>query len=315
MNISVIIPVYNAEKYLENAVQSALQFDEVKEVILIEDGSPDNALAICKKLVKKEDRVHLYQHENGVNKGAGASRNLGIEKASQDFIAFLDADDYYLPNRFDAEKELFKNPEVEGVYGAIGVDYYSEKAKEQYFSIYGNKLDTIYEPCHPSEVFPGQMFLRGSFGLIHLDTLTLRRKALKKMNAYFNSHLRLHQDTDFTIRAAYYLKLYSGILDTAIAMRGVHESNRITAVETKQIKPASTKELLWKSLSKWANEEESMPKDFRKHIERMYASFQIANAGFPKNYLKFINAFFNNTELVKSGLYRRNYKQVLFPFL
>jgi glycosyltransferase involved in cell wall biosynthesis len=63
------------------------------------------------------------------NHGAGATRNLGIEKASQNFIAFLDADDYYLPNRFDAEKELFKNSEIDGIFGAIGVEYLTEKER------------------------------------------------------------------------------------------------------------------------------------------------------------------------------------------
>ena len=135
MKISVIIPVYNAEKYVEQAVNSALQFQEVFEIILIEDHSPDNALEICENLAKQHHRVKLFQHPDRQNHGAGASRNLGIEKASGDFISFLDADDYYLPNRFDSERELFKNPNVDGVYGAIGVHYYTKKAKDQYYHI------------------------------------------------------------------------------------------------------------------------------------------------------------------------------------
>src|SRR5687767_10956534 len=107
MKISVIIPVYNAEKYVTQAVESALQFEEVYEVILIEDKSPDNALEVCRQLAEKNDRVKLFQHPDKGNHGAGPTRNLGLENATGDFIAFLDADDYYLPNRFDAEKELF----------------------------------------------------------------------------------------------------------------------------------------------------------------------------------------------------------------
>ena len=57
MKISVIIPVYNAEKFVTNAVESALQFDEVCEVILVEDKSPDNALEVCKALAEKHERV------------------------------------------------------------------------------------------------------------------------------------------------------------------------------------------------------------------------------------------------------------------
>ena len=104
MKISVIIPVYNAEKYITQAVESALQFEEVCEVILVEDKSPDNALEVCKNLAKTFDRVTLYQHPDKGNHGAGASRNLGMKMATGDYIAFLDADDFYLPNRFEAEK-------------------------------------------------------------------------------------------------------------------------------------------------------------------------------------------------------------------
>ena len=78
MKISVIIPVYNAEKYVSQAVESALQFNEVYEVVLIEDKSPDNALEVCRELAEKYDRVKLYQHPDKGNHGAGASRNLGI---------------------------------------------------------------------------------------------------------------------------------------------------------------------------------------------------------------------------------------------
>ena len=164
MKISVITPVYNAEKFVTQAVESALQFDEVYEVILVEDQSPDNALQVCTALAEKYDRVKLFQHPDKGNHGAGASRNLGLEKATGDFIAFLDADDYYLPNRFDAEKKLFKNPEVEGVYGAIGVHYYSEKAKNQFYSLFGDRLTTVYKNHPPKDVFSGQLGMLGSFG-------------------------------------------------------------------------------------------------------------------------------------------------------
>src|SRR6187401_917604 len=108
MDISVIIPVFKAEKHIRKAVESALQFDEVKEVILIEDGSPDNSLSVCIALCKEFPRVKLFRHTDEKNHGAGASRNLGLSNASCNFIAFLDADDYFLSNRFDTEQEIFK---------------------------------------------------------------------------------------------------------------------------------------------------------------------------------------------------------------
>ena len=312
MRISVIIPVYNAEKYIVQAVESALQQDEVFEIILIEDQSPDNALEICKALENQHPKVKLFQHPDKQNHGAGASRNLGIEKATGDFIAFLDADDYYLPNRFEAEKELFKNPEAEGVYGAIGVHYYTEKAKAQLYPIYHNKLDTVYTKAAPKDVCPGQMGLRGSFGLIHLDTLTIKKSSLNKMDSLFDPSLRLHQDTEFTIRLSYYLNLYTGINNKAIAMRGVHENNRITAVETKKINPATTRILLWEKLKNWAETEKTMPQEYRTHIQRMYRSFEIANAKFPKNIAMIFTTLFSDYKTVRSGLFNIHFRKNLF---
>lgn len=308
MKISVIIPVYNAEKFIIKAVESVLQFEEVFEIILIEDKSPDNALEICRNLSEKYNKVKLFQHSDKKNHGAGASRNLGIEKATGDFIAFLDADDYYLPNRFDAEKELFKNTDVEAVYGAIGVEYYSEKAKEQYYHIYQDKLDTVYKKANPEDVCPGQMNLRGSFGLIHLDTLTIRKAALSKADKMFDTSLRLHQDTEFTTRLSFYLNFYTGINDKAIAIRGVHENNRITQVETKKINPATTKILYWQKLKEWTEKDTKVPLEYKTHIIRMHRSFEIANASFLKKWGMILKYLIVDYKSIRSGLYNINFR-------
>lgn len=312
MKISVITPVYNAEKYVTQAVESALQFEEVHEVILIEDQSPDNALEICKKLAEKYDRVKLFQHPDKGNHGAGKTRNLGLEKATGDFIAFLDADDYYLPNRFDAEKELFKDPKVEGVYGALGVHYYSEKAKEQYYSLFKDNLTTVYKKNDPRDVFPGQLNMRGSFGLFSIDCLTIRRESMvRKLNPFFKTHLRLHQDTEFLFRLSYYLDLYPGILDKAVAMRGVHESNRITAVDSKKVNPAITRVLLWKEVNEWAQKENTIPEDIKLHIKRMHRSYEIALASTLKKWGMIIKYLFKDYRSIRSGLYNINFRNYL----
>lgn len=313
MKISVITPVYNAEKFVTQAVASALQFDEVYEVILVEDQSPDNALQVCAALAEKYDRVKLFQHPDKGNHGAGASRNLGLQKATGDFIAFLDADDYYLPNRFDAEKKLFKNPEVDGVYGAIGVHYYSEKAKNEFYSLFGDRLTTVYKNHPPKDVFRGQLGMLGSFGLFSIDALTVRKSALdQKLSLMMKTHLRLHQDTEFLFRLSYYLDLYPGILDKAVANRGVHESNRITQVDSGRIKPSLSRVMLWEEINNWSQNEPSVSEDIKLHIQRMHRSFQIANASFVKKWgmiLKYLAIDFRS---IRSGLYNINFRNNLF---
>ena len=78
MEVSVIIPVYNAAAYVGQAVRSALEQPETREVILIEDGSQDTSLQVCRELEGAFDSVRLLRHPDGKNLGAGASRNLGI---------------------------------------------------------------------------------------------------------------------------------------------------------------------------------------------------------------------------------------------
>lgn len=278
MKISVIIPVYNAEKYVSKAVESALQFEEVQEVILVEDRSPDNALEICRQLSGKYERVHLYQHPDKGNHGAGASRNLGIEKAKSEFIAFLDADDYFLPNRFDAEREIFKDLKIEGVFNAIGTEYLTEKGKEECLSnINDDYLLTVNYHAEGKEVFRGLLGLTpekfGSF--FTLDALTVRKSSVESENLRFNEVLRLHQDSDFIIKLAYHCHLKSGIIDQPVAMRGMHDDNRITKIVKYSPQYNQRQFLFWNSLFQWSQSVRP-DKDAARHIELQKKAFELS---------------------------------------
>jgi glycosyltransferase involved in cell wall biosynthesis len=133
--VSVIIPVYNAERFVRRAVESASCIKHVAEIILIDDAGPDSSLEVCLSLEREFSKVRMLRHADYSNHGAGASRNLGIEQARCNFIAFLDADDYYLPNRFERDREiLLADDSVDGVYGAIGVHYESEDARKKFLA-------------------------------------------------------------------------------------------------------------------------------------------------------------------------------------
>ncbi len=94
--ISVIIPVYNIEKYLERALKS-LMFQTFKniEIICVDDGSTDNSGSICRSLAKKDSRIKVIQREHH---GTGAARNAGITAAAGKYISFVDGDDWLHPN-------------------------------------------------------------------------------------------------------------------------------------------------------------------------------------------------------------------------
>jgi glycosyltransferase involved in cell wall biosynthesis len=104
--VSVVIPVYNATNYLERAVCSAIGQENVNEIILVEDGSKDNSLELCKFLKESSKIIHLMRHENGENKGPSASRNLGWKNAKNTWIQFLDADDELLPDKISHQLSL-----------------------------------------------------------------------------------------------------------------------------------------------------------------------------------------------------------------
>ena len=90
--ISVIVPVYNVEKYLPRCIDSILSqsFTDF-ELLLIDDGSPDNCGKICDEYAKRDSRVKVFHKPNG---GVSAARNLGIKNAMGEWITFIDADDY-----------------------------------------------------------------------------------------------------------------------------------------------------------------------------------------------------------------------------
>ena len=102
--ISVIVPVYNAEKYLHRCVDSILTqtFDNF-ELLLINDGSNDNSGVICDEYALKDSRVRVFHKENG---GVSSARNLGLDNSKGEWIAFCDADDYALPTFLSTYDEL-----------------------------------------------------------------------------------------------------------------------------------------------------------------------------------------------------------------
>lgn len=97
--ISVIIPVYNVEKYLERCVNSVFrQIYRNLEIILVNDGSIDSSPDICRKIQEKHPDIILINKQNG---GLGSARNAGIDAANGDFIAFLDSDDWVTPDCYE----------------------------------------------------------------------------------------------------------------------------------------------------------------------------------------------------------------------
>jgi glycosyltransferase involved in cell wall biosynthesis len=114
--VSVIVPVFNCDAYIEDCLQSiANQSAGHLEIIVVDDGSTDRTPAVLKKLASLDNRISVYSQPNSGY--AGVARNVGISHATGRYIAFLDADDLYHPNRIEHVLPVFENrPDVDIVF-------------------------------------------------------------------------------------------------------------------------------------------------------------------------------------------------------
>ena len=108
IKVSIILPIYNVEKYLDRCVDSLLnQTLKDIEIIMVDDGSPDNCPQMCDEYAKKDRRVKVVHKKNG---GLGFARNSGLDIANGEYVAFVDSDDYV---GLDMYKTLYDRAEVD----------------------------------------------------------------------------------------------------------------------------------------------------------------------------------------------------------
>lgn len=229
--VSVVIPVYNAGPFIRQAVESALAQPETAEVVLVEDHSSDDSLQVCQQLAREYPQVRLFRHPGGVNRGAGPSRNLGITNSTCPYIAFLDADDFYLPGRFTVVQQVFKEHlECDGVYEAVGMHFEDEEGKSRWLEsdMAGIRMTTMEAGIPPEELYAA--LTRGGHGHIHLNGLVIRRDVLSRSGLMDESIAdTLHEDTDWVLRLAAVSNLYPGSVMEPTSMRRVHSQNRVSA--------------------------------------------------------------------------------------
>ncbi|WP_052825896.1 glycosyltransferase family 2 protein [Neotamlana nanhaiensis] len=257
--VSVIIPVYNCEQFIEKAIKSTLQQPEVAEVVVVNDGSSDNSLEVLKALQNEDKKVKIYHHKNKKNKGRATSRNLGIKKAESNYIAFLDADDFYLENRFKKDAVVFlKQKDADGVYNAVGFHFYRNVLENENF-----KLNTLSKKVNPNKLFDA--LITGRYGYFHINGLTVEKKVFER-TGYFNDSLVVAEDTDMFWKMALCCKLYPGDIETALAKRGIHETNVFNnkkIYEKYELK-------LYESLYYWSAKQGLNIKIIERSLERMW---------------------------------------------
>src|SRR5680860_301446 len=113
--VSVIMPAYNSAAFIAESIRSVLQQTHQNwELLIIDDASKDDTVSIIEKIQDTDSRIKLFQNES--NKGTGVCRNTGIEAAQGAYIAFLDADDLWLPQKLETQLEFMQENDVVMTY-------------------------------------------------------------------------------------------------------------------------------------------------------------------------------------------------------
>jgi len=196
--ISIVVPIYNTEKYLIETVDSVLnQTYGNWELLLIDDGSSDGSREICEMYTNSNERIFYYYKENG---GQASARNFGIKQSKGKYISFLDSDDIWLPNKLSDQIEDLKKYNPDFLYG-LGYYYYPKQEKElvPYEWICGEMtgnsfFNTLYHSC-----------------AVNTNTVLIR-KTLFNQVGYFNESevMRGTEDWDLWLRIAKMVKKVYG---------------------------------------------------------------------------------------------------------
>lgn len=136
--ISVIVPVYKVENYLPKCIESILnQTYDNFELVLVDDGSPDNCGNICEEYAKKDNRIKVIHKKNG---GLSDARNVGIEKATGKYITCIDSDDYVDKEYLNNFYKILENQECDLIITGI-IDYYDNGQKVE--ATYSDEFEVL----------------------------------------------------------------------------------------------------------------------------------------------------------------------------
>lgn len=166
--VSVIIPVYNAEKYVEQAVRSIMiQTYQNLEILITDDCSTDGSFAILQKLATEDSRIKLSR--NTENQKIVRTLNALVERASGKYIARMDADDISLPKRIEAQVQFMEVHNECGVCGCniFRIDEFGKKLKKIVFptNYSDNNFFSLFSPtlCHPSVLGKREVFIENKY--------------------------------------------------------------------------------------------------------------------------------------------------------
>jgi glycosyltransferase involved in cell wall biosynthesis len=202
--VSVIIPAYNSERFIGQAIESVLgQTYSKVEVVVVNDGSTDSTAKIVQKFCGSGRLNYIEQH----NKGVSSARNMGIRNSAGELIAFLDHDDCWFPKKLESQVAfILANPHIPWIHSNAHVDFN------------GSRRIVCWDAGVQGNSFK-DLFARNR---IILSTVLLRRDCLETVGL-FNERFGGAEDYELWLRLA--IRFPLGYIDEVLALYRVHDSN------------------------------------------------------------------------------------------
>lgn len=214
MKISTIVPAFNCEPFLRRAVESLLatRYPNL-EIVIVDDGSEDGTLSLARTLQAESPwAIQVLTHAGGANRGVSASRNLGLEASQGELIAFLDADDFVYPWRFDsAVAQLANDCGIDGVHQVSQVVFSDDESSEKWWG--GGYTLFGFTSAVPEQSIL-QTLLKG--GCWATSAILVRRRLLA-VTGGFHESLKTCEDCHLWFRMAACGRLVSGDLSRPIS--------------------------------------------------------------------------------------------------
>jgi glycosyltransferase involved in cell wall biosynthesis len=243
--VSVIMPFLDSARFIAESVESVrAQTYQAWELLLCDDGSSDASTEIARRFAAADpERIRWAEHEGHANRGASAARNLGLSLARGDYVAFLDADDVWLPRKLEEQVALLDATPADVLCGST----------EFWYGWTGQATDAALDhtvrigPPHGSIVPPPELLRRMLLGTIAVPctcSLIARRDAVRRVGGFEESFRKVYTDQSFYAK----LFLHSPVLivdDTWDRYRQQPDSSCAVADRTGELAAARIEYVRW----------------------------------------------------------------------
>lgn len=216
--ISVIVPIYNVEKYLNECIDSIIRQTYTNlEIILVNDGSTDSCAKICDSYKKKDSRIKVIHKENG---GVSSARNIGLRKSNGIYISFVDSDDWIEPNYYEKMLKVA----LENDLDVVQCSYFRITCNnKEYINLSNNEIKS-----NKKEYLYQILNVQSGVGFCHMK---LYKKDIIK-DVLFDENLKVCEDALFNIKISYNINKFSIISDALYNYR-INENSVVKKYDIK----------------------------------------------------------------------------------